>query len=185
MTLSNSASSTVFVAKYNPNGDFLWATQVPGRGSDGVSGIGLDLRTNCWISGYTASASEGGQPVSPEALLAWFRPDGSLLTVANYSASGTSRAAAVGNLYNPFQGTPMNTFACGSFATSFTFANLSLTNSGVPDVFVTWIISPFELSTIVTKTSLVISWPVAGSQGYALESATDLTNWSPATGELA
>jgi hypothetical protein len=50
ISLTNSSPRTIFVAKYDSNGNILWAQQVPGWGCDGVTGLVVDPRTNCWVS---------------------------------------------------------------------------------------------------------------------------------------
>ncbi len=183
ITLSSAALSTVFLAKYDSSGNLVWATQVPGAGCDRASGVALDLRTNCWVSGYVSSSSAGGQPLLPRALLACFSPDGRFIVSAQGPVSGISTASALGNLYHPVFGSAADTFVCGSFATNYAIGDRSLTNSGTADVFAGWIISPFELSMISTATNVVISWPSAANQNFALESTADLngTTWSAAT----
>ena len=186
ITLSSQAASTIFAAKYDPSGNLLWAIQVPGKGNDYVSGITLDTRTNCWLSGYFASANQGGQPVSPIAFMAVLRPNGKVHIFEQGNGAGASVATAMGTLYNQFLGVPGDAFVCGSFSTNFTLGNLSVTNNGVSDVFAGWFISPPELSTVETETNLVVSWPVAGSQYFSLQAATDLGfgNWAAPTNPI-
>ena len=178
--LANPSPSTVFVAKYDPNGNFLWARQIPGRGADMVSGITIDLRNYCWVSGSFASPDQSNEP---HAFMAALIPDGRCQVFDWTQQNGTSVASAMGTLYNWTLGAAADAFVCGSFSTNYSLGSLSVTNGGIPDVFVGWFIGPPELSSLATQTNLVLSWPTAGSQYFSIQSATDLGggNWGTPT----
>src|SRR6185369_12691602 len=47
----------VFTAKYDPEGNVLWAASAGGTGTDNGTGIGVDAAGNCYITGHFSSTS--------------------------------------------------------------------------------------------------------------------------------
>src|SRR4051812_3508112 len=60
-TLTRSGTSTsfadLFIAKYDPSGNVLWAKSIGGTGEEQGTGISLDANGNCYVSGFFNSAS--------------------------------------------------------------------------------------------------------------------------------
>lgn len=50
-TLTSAGLSDIFVAKYDPNGQLLWARRAGGAGYDNGAGIAVDAAGNCHITG--------------------------------------------------------------------------------------------------------------------------------------
>lgn len=175
ISLSNNAAATIYIAKYDINGNVLWANQLSGFGNDNVSGIMIDDKTNCWVAGNFASVIA---PTNPVAVVARFNSSGDLTAISQANPNQVSVAS----------GTAMASFAgvipiiCGSYSTNLTLGRTSFTNSGNTDVFAAWcMISPAV--TMSTRGSNVIcSWPAADSVGYSLQTASDMSaaNWSSA-----
>lgn len=179
LTLSNSATRTIFVAKCDPNGNVLWARQLPGLGNDEVSGFAIDGRTNCWVCGDFASADS---PSNTVAVIAQLDQSGNLNAISQISPTNVSTASGIASING---GSKISaTFICGSYATNFTFNGHSVTNLGNLDIFVSWVLAPPSLSTAISSTNLVCSWP-AGDTNFVLESTTDFSGWSTVTNKVS
>ncbi len=174
-TLSNNSPATIFVAKYDSNGNPLWAQPVPGLGDDQVTGMVIDAFTNCWISGYFASTNQTDLPVNSVAAIACFDPSGNLVALSQVSGAQPSMASAVVN-------SPLNNICIsGSFATNFFLPGRNaLTNVGNYDVFAGLIGVGPTIKLATTGTNVVCSWPTAIGSGFALQSLTNFssTNWT-------
>jgi hypothetical protein len=177
-TLSNNLPSTIFLAKYDNNGNALWARQLPGWGNDGANGITVDPFTNCWVTGYFASTNQGSLPTNSIAIIACYDPNGKLQTVAQTGGAMASAATAVADIPLGY-GLPC---VVGTFASDFTMEGLTITNSGISDIFVSPIILRPALALSTSGTNIVCSWPVNGNQGYQLQVLTNLSSgtWSSA-----
>ncbi len=55
VTLVNSGGGDVFVAKYDPNGNFLWVQKIGGSLSESISGLATDPVGNVYATGYFSS----------------------------------------------------------------------------------------------------------------------------------
>ena len=82
------------MAKYDPNGNPLWARQVPGLGNDDVTGLLIDSFTNCWISGYVESPTA---PANPVAMVAQLDQNGGLADISQVG-SPLSSAGGIGTM---------------------------------------------------------------------------------------
>ena len=51
-TLTSLGNEDIFVAKFSPSGDFLWAKSAGGSGSENSSKLVLDKNANIYITGY-------------------------------------------------------------------------------------------------------------------------------------
>ncbi len=113
-TLIPAGESDVFLAKYGPNGDYLWAKGLGGNGSDEGYGVNVDGTGNVYVTGFFASATvdfnaggsggiltpTGGQ----DAFLAKYDSGGNYLWAINIGSSGADWGQAVavddsGNVY--------------------------------------------------------------------------------------
>ncbi|WP_247232093.1 SBBP repeat-containing protein [Telluribacter sp. SYSU D00476] len=85
-TLTSRGSNDVFIAKYNSNGDILWAQQAGGTDSDGVSDIAVDENGNAYIIGsFTGTATFGAFTLTA---VAHSRATDSNLFVVKYNSAG-------------------------------------------------------------------------------------------------
>jgi hypothetical protein len=176
LTLSNNAASTIYVAKYDSNGNALWARQLPGLGNDVVTGLTMDSRTNLWISGFYASV---GSPSNTVAVIAQLSSSGNLNAVSQISST-PSAAAGVASFAGP-KGPVV--YACGSYATNFTFYQRSLANAGNTDIFYAWLLAPPAVAATTAGTNFVCSWPNTDTN-LVLETSTNLSNWSAVTNHV-
>jgi hypothetical protein len=54
-TLRNAGKSDIFLVKYDPNGQVLWAKSVGGEGDEELRGIAVDAQGNIYVTGYFGS----------------------------------------------------------------------------------------------------------------------------------
>jgi hypothetical protein len=99
----NSGSTDVFVAKFNPGGQLLFATYLGGSGSDQANGIAVDGTGSIWVTGWTTSTNfplvvpyqsrlKGGRDAFVTVLL----PDGTAPRFSTYfGGSGEEQANAI------------------------------------------------------------------------------------------
>jgi hypothetical protein len=177
LTLANNSASTIYVAKYDPNGNALWARQLPGLGNDVVTGLTMDSYTNCWISGFYAGVDS---PSNTVAVIAQLDSSGNLNAVSQISST-PSTAAGITSVGGP-KGPAV--YACGSYATNFTFNNRSLANAGNTDIFYAWILAPPGIAAATSGTNFVCSWPNTDTN-LVLETSSDMSNWSAVTNRVA
>lgn len=134
-TLTQQGGGDVFIAKYDPDGNVLWATSMGGSLEDGVRGLSTDLSGNIFITG---SFSSNPLPFGPDALipiadndvyLAKFDPAGNRLWARSAGgplfAYGRAMCTdAVGNA-----------FITGTFQDTISFDTVTLIGGGFADMF--------------------------------------------------
>ncbi len=133
--LVSHGGTDIFVAKYNADGQLLWARQAGGTHADVGLGVAVDSLGACYVTGYFGSPAEfSGVPLkttgSFDLFLAKYDPNGKLLWVTN---TGTSvgvfgRAIAVDS-----QG---NSYLTGGFKYQAQFGNNTFPNNEFSDIFV-------------------------------------------------
>ncbi|MBK7946935.1 MAG: SBBP repeat-containing protein [Flavobacteriales bacterium] len=140
----SSTSSAIFLAKYGPNGDALWAISAGGHEVDIANGIATDASGNvCIIGGFQSDSIRFGATTlhntstgsTEDVFVAKYDSNGNLLWArSDGGAGGTPRD--VGNAI-AVDGNG-NVYACGYFrSASFTFGSLApLTNAGQADAFI-------------------------------------------------
>lgn len=69
VTLAPAGNTDVFLAKYDPDGRYLWAISMGGSGSDNGSGLKLDTAGNPYVVGYYNSVSADFDPGADSAML--------------------------------------------------------------------------------------------------------------------
>jgi hypothetical protein len=83
-TLTSAGQSDIFVAKYDPNGQLLWARRAGGPGYDNGAGIAVDAAGNCHITGsFEAAATFGATTLVNSSASSY-----SDLFVAKYDTAG-------------------------------------------------------------------------------------------------
>jgi hypothetical protein len=177
LTLANNAASTIYVAKYDPNGNALWARQLPGLGNDVVTGLTMDSYTNCWVSGYDTGLDS---PSNTVAFIAQLSSSGNLNAISHISST-PSTAAGMAAITGP-KGPAV--FACGSYATNFVLLNHSVTNAGNTDIFYAWVLAPPGIAAATSGTNFVTSWPSTDTN-LVLETSPDMSNWLAVTNRVA
>ena len=133
---NNSASSDIFVAKADPNGNFLWARQAGGNGEDIGDALALDSSANVYVTGYfesnalfeTAALVTAGTAGVRDMFLVSYTSGGTFRWVRQAGGVGEDAGSAV---VADDQG---NVYVTGNFTTLATFTSTNLTGSGV-DMF--------------------------------------------------
>lgn len=138
-TLTNHSDVTrpadIFVARYDANGNALWAKQAGGpEGSDVGTGIAVDETGNSYISGFFQNrATFGSAAVSGNAtgniFLAKYSAAGILQWIKKQESSGDARSASIGRDING------NLYIAGHFEGSVSFGNTALVSAGAYDMF--------------------------------------------------
>lgn len=123
----------MYVAKFSPNGECIWARNAGGEGDNGnYSTIALDKKNNVILSGIAGNVMDFG--------------DGNKLTnkkngmyVAKYSNDGNLlwvKGATKGECQGVSVDKDMNVFAAGLFSDTTSFDNLNLFSTGGSDAFI-------------------------------------------------
>ncbi len=127
ITLTGAGSGDIFVAKYDPLGNIVWANNAGGTGSDRAHAIAVDNAGNCYISGYfIGSANFGSTTIKgdrfDDAFIAKYDPAGSLVwakQAGGFEYNDSSYGVAVdGN---------GNSFSTGSYYIAANFDGIKLT----------------------------------------------------------
>jgi hypothetical protein len=174
------SAATIFVAKYDRDGNFLWGRQLRGRGHDEVTGMFTDWRTNYWLTGTFAGSDDLGQPVAPKMFLACLDSDGQLLGLAEDPGNGVSTGTGLA----VYPG--IGPFLCGTFSTQTVVGAHCLTNAGDADVVLVRLGGlPPIIKATASGTNLIQSWPdprllgFTANETFVLETSANLTSWSP------
>ena len=104
LAASNRGKIDAWVAKYSPNGSFLWTRQLGTSSDDYSYGVATDSRGNVFISGETRGALAGSSNGQPDAWVAKYGPNGLLLWIQQLGTSSgdTSYGAATDSQGNVF-----------------------------------------------------------------------------------
>jgi hypothetical protein len=137
-TLSNTAGSTVFLAKYNSSGTILWVRKSISTGLDYGNCVTTDAAGNAYVSGYFDSPvisfgsftlTNGG---NYDMFLVKYDPNGNVLWARKAGDSGNDYG------YSAKTDNSGNCYLAGSFSSSsIVFGTFTLTNSGVCDSYLT------------------------------------------------
>jgi hypothetical protein len=125
----------IFIAKFDLNGNCLWAKEVKGTNWDQGNGISVDASGNSYITGYfagtaTFDAIELTGYGSNDIFIAKYDPNGICLW-AN-KAGGTGGDAGYGISVD----VSGNTYLTGSFSGTAAFGTIPLTSAGGNDIFI-------------------------------------------------
>ena len=136
-TVVSAGGSDIFVAKYDGNGNALWARKAGGGSDDEGNGVAVDRHGNVYVTGYfAASATFGTNAItgsSQEVFVAKYDGDGNLAWVAKAGGTNADYGRAIS--VDP----DGNAYVTGEFIGTASFGNVSLTALGTfsaPDVFV-------------------------------------------------
>ncbi len=136
-TLTNAGSADLFLAKYDANGNVLWATSAGGIDSDYALSIAVDGSGNSYLAGcfYSYTITFGTNTLTntgkTDLFLAKYDANGNVIWVI--STVGTGSEAAYSVAVDPSG----NSYLAGIFSSStLTFGSYILTNTGDFDVFI-------------------------------------------------
>lgn len=138
---SDSGSSDIFIAKYDPNGTLLWAKSSGGIGYDAATSITLDNQNKLYVTGYYQSkqlifgkdtllnADATGQ--SNDIFVV--KLDGNGNTLWTFGAGSLNNEVSNG-ISTDLSG---NVYMTGNFSgPTFSLGGISLKNSGSEDIFI-------------------------------------------------
>lgn len=136
--LTSSGSSDIFVAKLNPQGEFLWAKKVGGISQDYGEGIAVDHIGNIYITGsYSHTATFGSIVLEGDGF-------GSQMFVSKLNSQGQFLWAKTTGGYGSSYGTSIvvdtegNSHVTGAFYGTVTFGSITLPNfNGYVNTFIT------------------------------------------------
>jgi hypothetical protein len=126
----------VYLAKYDADGDNLWAKGFGGTESDNGQTIGMDADGNIYISGtYTGTANFDGFSLQAPGPLGYFfaKFDGEGNCLWAVDLAQTQSSLVVESAYTDNNG---NTFLTGYFYESALFGDINLVSAGNADIFV-------------------------------------------------
>ena len=176
-TLISQGSYDFFIAKYNANGEFVWAKRGGGSYEDFGQGISYDSRRNLiYVTGqFDYMATFDGMPVSSvgnrDVFVSCWDTSGSIQWIN--TGGGAKRDAG----FCVTQDTLGNVFASGFVDEGGTFGNQSIVGDTLADIFVTKISPPLTAqptvsssgisSSISNCTDINLSW-TAGNGTYRI-----------------
>lgn len=133
--LVSHGESDIFVAKYDPSGNVLWALQAGGPKADAAYGIAVDAEGNPCITGYfTGEARFGAELLETtgiyDLVLAKFDSNGQLLWA---STTGSSTALFGQAVAVDGKG---DTYVAGAFSQNAWFEDVEFENNDEYDAFV-------------------------------------------------
>ncbi|MCB9317449.1 MAG: SBBP repeat-containing protein, partial [Lewinellaceae bacterium] len=135
-TLTASGVEDVFIVKYDPSGDILWAASGGGPASDIGFGIATDASGNVYVTGgFTGSATFGSQTVNASG-------GGTDVFIAKYDATGNVLWVVSGGGFDTDFGSDIaadasgNVYVTGEFQGTAGFGSQTLTSAGDVDAFV-------------------------------------------------
>jgi hypothetical protein len=136
ITITNAGGNDVFLAKYDPSGNVLWAKSVGGTGDDSANGVGTDASGNVFITGsfLSSSISFGTTSFTNGGGIDMFtaKYDGSGNVLWAKSATGVSNDVG----YDIKADASGNAIVIGTFnSSSLTFGSFPLTLKGYDDIF--------------------------------------------------
>ncbi|PWU08755.1 MAG: hypothetical protein C5B50_28970 [Verrucomicrobia bacterium] len=137
--LASSGGNDIFIAKYDPSGNLVWAKAAGGTADDEAHGVAVDAAGNAYITGFADSRTATFGSLSfvnhsgfDNAFVAKCNNAGTFLWVRQISSTADSRGNGIA-----LDGAT-NVFSAGSFAGTATFGSTNLAaagTSGYPDVF--------------------------------------------------
>ncbi len=134
--LVSSGSEDIFVAKFDPAGNFLWTRQAGGTGYDEGRGIAADASGNIFVTGFFQNTATFGNTNftssgQSDVFVAKYDPAGNLLWVRSGGGKDYDEAHAIA------VDALGNAVITGYFDATASFGSFSLHNtSGSDDVFV-------------------------------------------------
>ncbi len=129
-TLLTHPGKDVFLAKFDPSGNFLWARQLHASGNAESYDIDADVDGNVYITGFfSQSATFGSHTLTPanySMFLARYNSQGDCLGVRHFeSAIGTNVLSDQGSV-----------IVSGTFADSVSLGNNTIISNGLSDMFI-------------------------------------------------
>jgi hypothetical protein len=129
-TINSKGADDIFIAKYDPSGNVLWAQDIGDSGMDWISSVATDKSGNVFLAGTHGSATltVGSYTLTGggfnDVLVAKFDPNGNVLWAKSFGGSFDDRG------YSVTTDSFGNSYITGSFSsTSMVFGTFTLTNT--------------------------------------------------------
>ncbi|MEM9023135.1 MAG: SBBP repeat-containing protein, partial [Bacteroidota bacterium] len=134
VVLTTAGVDDIFLAKYDPSGNVIWAVSAGGAGFDAGRGIAVDDSGNVYISGYIfGTAMFDSIAVTSagdfDAFLAKYDSDGNIMWAVQQGGTSTD----AGRFVNV--DAAGNVFVVGEFRGTVNLAFSTLTSAGFDDIF--------------------------------------------------
>jgi hypothetical protein len=135
---TSAGSTDMFVVKYSPSGEVLWAKSAGGTDADIATSVAVDKLGNVYVSGYFKSPTISFGPTSLtnaggntyDLFIVKYNSNGEVVWAKSSGGTGDDRAYGIAVDYLG------NCFITGYFVSStITFGSTTLTNSGALDVY--------------------------------------------------
>lgn len=132
----NPFASDIFIAKYDVNGNFVWAKKAGGTSYDYGTGVATDATGNVYVTGlFLGTATFGTLNITSistdyDVFIAKYAPDGTALWVKKGGGSAWDVGSGVAIDQSG------NCFVTGAFRGTATFGTATLTSAGNYDAFV-------------------------------------------------
>jgi parallel beta-helix repeat protein len=132
---NNHIMGNIFIAKYNTNGDILWAKQAGGKGSDEARAITTDPFGNVYITGVFSDTAFFDTTIIISKniwniFVAKYSIDGNFLWVRSMSRTGNIGGSGIAC------NSVGNCFVTGSFQDTLTIDSTTLVSYGLSDIFI-------------------------------------------------
>ena len=132
--ITDVGSGDIFISKYDPNGNCLWAVSAGGNATDGGNGISLDAAGNVFVTGkYAGMATFGTFTVNAQGLnyngfIAKLNSSGVFQWVKKFGAGGQGNPADEGNAIAT--DSIGNSYVTGYFNDTATFGQFTMIATG-------------------------------------------------------
>jgi hypothetical protein len=175
VTLTNVGHNDVFVAKFDPAGNAIWARSAGGNSDDYGYAVTIDQATNVYISGnfFSTNANFGALILtnsgSHDVFTAKYDSSGIVLWAKQAGGAGAESGNGIG------VDAGGNSYLTGYFSpTNASFSGILVTNTGLNDLFLAKLDGDLPtLSFSRNGNLLVLGWPTNQS-GFTLESTPAL-----------
>jgi hypothetical protein len=179
--INNGSGGDIFVAKYDPAGNMLWARQAGGNNDDQGFGMTVDAAGCSYAAGYfTGAALFGGAGLTSvglsDAFVTKYDSAGNLLWVKQVGGTNSVHGLSIG------ADSSGNGFLAG-YSAATNVGGITVTNRGSADAFIVRIDAARLAIAPLSAAQVRLSWPVLPT-GFHLESTGNvgLTNsWSTVT----
>jgi hypothetical protein len=165
----------LFAAKFDANGNLVWAKKAGGSSFDHGTAIAVDRAGNSFLTGYFHGEGGFGStnlsgPLGHDYLAVKLDPDGTPLWGAQV---GGDQDSVLG--YGITLDRQGNSYVTGLFGGTTRFGDRALDDVGYGDVFVAKLGAAYEPLLAVSRSGsqLVFAWPT-NALGFTLESASGL-----------
>ena len=174
VSLTNNIGYGLLLAKYDTDGNFLWAWSANGTNIIGARNLAVDATGSAYVTGqYIGETAFGNTTLTHtgngDIFVAKYDAAGNLLWVVNAGGIGVDAgwAIAVDACGNPF--------ITGAFSDTAVFGTTVLTSNGGSDIFLARLDAERpELGVSLIGGQAIVSWPVSSSGCFQLESSTNL-----------